>query len=215
MIDIKKLMKQVIAEVHGKGNMEAGAKGLASKYGLKNSDFLADILSVIAGLSAFHVDVVRESHAERSKLNAIRRNVENLRKAASAIFAAEDRTYVAGSLISILDGEDAFRALELVELLYPLQSVQTQVPAEPSAATLRAFVRPLCEYWWDCTDEVPTGRFRSAVEGFGPVPGTPAAFIVDALNIAGWAYSNERVAAAFGSLQQELLGLMDTGGRPN
>ena len=163
--EVENVVRSILAQVSGADDYTALCALLCAKYSLNDVEMLKNVYAAITSFQMFHQDIVRDSHVDRHELNAIKRDVDHLRKALAALNAPHRRKTLGVS------------------------------PVEPAQATLEAFVLPLCEYWWNCTGDVPGAEFDAFTSG-APVPGTAAAFVVECLEAAGWSYSYDRVSDA-------------------
>ena len=193
--EVENVVRSILAQVSGADDYTALCALLCAKYSLNDVEMLKNVYAAITSFQMFHQDIVRDSHVDRHELNAIKRDVDHLRKALAALNAPHRRKTLGGSLVAVLAGHDLFLAFECMHAILGTAQIATVSPVEPAQATLEAFVLPLCEYWWNCTGDVPGAEFDAFTSG-APVPGTAAAFVVECLEAAGWSYSYDRVSDA-------------------
>lgn len=188
-------IRYIIAQQTGVVGCEEFCVSICAKYGLHNPHFLENIFTPITAFRVCHKDVVRDRNADHRELNDIRDHIDKIRKSVTALLKPHRLVNLGGSLVAITADHSLFSAMHLVHALQAAAQVETATPVEPAQATLEAFVLPLCEFWWDCTNKIPTAQFDGS-NGGAPVPGTASAFVVECLETAGWSYSYDRVADA-------------------
>jgi hypothetical protein len=209
-MDIAQFTNSMIASLTGRSNVLEKAEEIAQRYQLDNKHYLHDILMVIASFATSHVDVERSDLETRGKLKEIRKAARDLNAAARRIRKLEAVYLLGGSLLAIEDEPDCFSALELLHLVLRRETRTGRI-LESSSAALAAFVKPLCEYWFDSTGNYPDGAFAGRELAFAPVPGTAAAFVVDCLRASGWSYSDERVADQFMRQRERMVAELGSG----
>jgi hypothetical protein len=198
------LFKAVVPAANGLDTAASDAPHLCAEYALPNPEFLANILVTIEAYFTNHKPGWASSRQNGKTQRTLGRRLDKLNRVAKAILRDIPMSQLGGHLVAIDRGHDIFGSLEVHNAICAMDRLELGTVSDIQSALLHGFVIPLGEFWYDCRGEIPTGAFTLANEGYVPVAGSAASFVIDALASTSWKFSVEQVRRAFGTMQIDL-----------